>query len=549
MSTAGAWARPGTSGLPLASPARGWAPTEPRRLSQACEGGSLNTESGGDGGGTVVGVHPVHIKGPGLMAFSFSLPQTFETVKVVEFKHRPLAIIHLVARAGIVLWIVVWHVLVQRGYQRLETPFLRVHAADVKAPPDDAEGALPPYCTGKELSAVFDPRDVILYSGRRVGAAPSPRGAHPLPCIAWEAEDIAHFDPAVGLDIATRMNVTRTRFNARCQGLFDEGCAPLWLPQGAPDAVFTRRPEAYTVGLGMEASAFGGAVRFASGGVAGRTEPVPIYGEGGMPVGHASPIGDRDVLPVAALLRAAGMPGLDLSGHVLGSDQSARWAGATVRVSVNFRPSAAAGYFYTAELVALHNLRTEYVHVGAPKGLAERLVLHVHSLRLVFDAAGAVGRFDWETLAVSLLGGVALLGAATTLTELALLYVLPLRRAYRLFKYAPVPDLGLLDAPTGAKEREAVARAVERRRRKHSAIPPSASEGDLLAMARERPRSVHPYPHGEGVGVHGGPAAKGLRRPSSPWWARRKKAGGRPHHGPTGEPRPRGAAAAASELV
>ena len=62
-------------------------------------------------------------------------------------------------------------------------------------------------------------------------------------------------------------------------------------------------------------------------------------------------------------------------------------------------------------------------------------------VQLVFAQRSRVFAFDFRTMLLTLVSGMALLSTAKTITDLSLMYVLPHRRSYRLFVQKLTPDM------------------------------------------------------------------------------------------------------------
>ena len=94
--------------------------------------------------------------------------------------------------------------------------------------------------------------------------------------------------------------------------------------------------------------------------------------------------------------------------------------------------------------MAKNNLKAKFVRADAlggegPAANGTRVLHDVHGIQLLFSQEGELWIFDFPTLALSLLTGLAMLSLAKTLADLYLFYLAPKRDDYRIFARSDTP--------------------------------------------------------------------------------------------------------------
>lgn len=104
-----------------------------------------------------------------------------------------------------------------------------------------------------------------------------------------------------------------------------------------------------------------------------------------------------------------------------------------------------------------------YVVSHGVNGSALREYQDLHGINILFTTTGGPTYFDFQTLILTLVAGVALLASVKTLANVCLMYVLPRRADYRLFVQTVTPDF-LPDSEHESRVLDDVLRAKRRKR-------------------------------------------------------------------------------------
>jgi len=175
------------------------------------------------------------------------------------------------------------------------------------------------------------------------------------------------------------------------------------------------------------------------------------------------PVGD--VIELGDLLRVAGVDldnAAQSSMHAVNktSDELPRYTGLTLRVTVVYD---SVGYHYTVRANPIEAKVESYVVSHGVNGSALREYQDLHGINILFTTTGGPTYFDFQTLILTLVAGVALLASVKTLANVCLMYVLPRRADYRLFVQTVTPDF-LPDSEHESRVLDDVLRAKRRKR-------------------------------------------------------------------------------------
>ena len=87
-------------------------------------------------------------------------------------------------------------------------------------------------------------------------------------------------------------------------------------------------------------------------------------------------------------------------------------------------------------------------------------------MQLLFSQEGSLRVFDFPTLMLSIISGIAFVATAKTMVDCYLLYLAPKRRDYRLFVEASTPDF----SPDSQSEALVLNQVLERKRWKQAVL-------------------------------------------------------------------------------
>jgi len=152
-----------------------------------------------------------------------------------------------------------------------------------------------------------------------------------------------------------------------------------------------------------------------------------------------------DIVPVSMFLQAAGISLGDVADSSTSNKttDSKRDSGVLLLVAITYDNGGVGRPTYVYNVAAIPN--SEYKMVEAinypdsPQG-ETRKIINRHGVKLVFLTTGNIGRFDFQTLLIQLVSALGLLGVATLVVELFMLYVLPHRRFYNKYKFEETVD-------------------------------------------------------------------------------------------------------------
>lgn len=149
-----------------------------------------------------------------------------------------------------------------------------------------------------------------------------------------------------------------------------------------------------------------------------------------------------DIVDIRTLLRAAGVDSLDVQSKVV-NGKTLRYDGALLMMVITYSNNGLhpSKLEYTYEVQILQGadvVAMEPTQIrSSDKSVHER---NRHGINVLFMVSGAVGKFDFQTLLMNIVSGAVLLGVATTVVDLLLLYVMPDKDLYKRHKYELTED-------------------------------------------------------------------------------------------------------------
>jgi len=146
--------------------------------------------------------------------------------------------------------------------------------------------------------------------------------------------------------------------------------------------------------------------------------------------------------------------GVDLNAWAANGAEVQRSAGAAVILSVDYQANLLNGVMRYEYLVNASKLEAKTTFFGSfastfgagPKSTRE--VFSLHGVQIIFQQTGGLTSFDFFTLLLTFVSGLALVSISKTVTNAFLLYAAPMRDKYRLFlqvhtpNFAPSSDAG-----------------------------------------------------------------------------------------------------------
>lgn len=349
------------------------------------------------------------------MAIDWDDVLAYSTTKIVRIRSAKLGGVYRLAQVGIFLYVVVYTIILNKGYNKVDEAIGDVSCNVRRAEVQKKQADLP-YCT------------------------PATK------CVSWPPA-MTSVSKLHSLLVATRISAANLTLNSAC-GLYDYDC-DLYTVTGN-ETVYVGDVEDSTIQVEHTVTA---------GGLVGGSE----FPSSNVVMGWNSKSCDKcksswtqsqgqgDVMTLQQLLDAAGV---DLSAS------DTRYEGITLLVKIAYNNTADRGKIdYAYHVLATDIQAKEAMHYPLGDVILD---LNLHGVKLVFLQEGGVGVFDFFTLLLNCVAGMALLASAATLADLALVYVLPQKHLYMLFKYSQTPDfdpddeheLALLDKVIRKKQKK-----------------------------------------------------------------------------------------------
>mmetsp|Transcript_36607 Transcript_36607/g.122587 ORF Transcript_36607/g.122587 Transcript_36607/m.122587 type:complete len:426 (-) Transcript_36607:186-1463(-) len=396
---------------------------------------------------------------------------SYSTEKQVVVRHRWAGILYYSCCLFVLIYVVAVQIIANQGF----TAFQAL-SGTVKG------SFLPP--------ASLSPVDSLHYcnqSAKRRGAV--------QPCVSWDAS-LTTQTYSNALLVGTRVTRRLQRRNASC-GELQYGCAP-W-SQATDDVVsaYVGDVESGTV-LVQHSVSSQSALSLLPGGrdaldSFGPRKPATLAGADGTSVATVPCDGQRsehdprcgkgrgDLFTLGQLLAAAGV---DLDAPSLSSvGETKRSAGVTLILSVDYRANLltrSADYSYLVNASRLEAKATFFGSFASTFGAgpnATREVFSLHGVQLIFEQSGGLTSFDFFTLLLTFVSGLALVSISKSITNTFLLYLAPRRNEYRLFLRSQTPDF----APANQAERRALADLVASKRRKRAICDGQPAAPELVS--------------------------------------------------------------------
>ena len=159
-----------------------------------------------------------------------------------------------------------------------------------------------------------------------------------------------------------------------------------------------------------------------------RLDPCDDYPDGLCPpYVHVGVAGRYDIVPLASLLRAAGVTTLEQPSDAAADPHaSLRHAGCVLMVHISYtntRTASTAEFEYTVSVERVKGSEYKAVQRGDTRVNGTRE--NRHGIQLVVVFSGEVGSFDFQTLLVNLAGGAGLLAVGAVIVDFIALYVAP----------------------------------------------------------------------------------------------------------------------------
>lgn len=343
---------------------------------------------------------------------------SYDTIKLVKIRDRRLGIMHHLLQLGIFVYIIVYTIIVQQRYLKLEIPYGTIRATAQE--PDTWQSAdTLPYCA--QYQAKLNNR--TNYN-----------------CTYLLGLDLT-YPPALmdSILVATRIKDTFYPVaNPNCSTSslpVTLDCAPN-MNAGVATRYYTADIENYT--LYFEHAIFGHQNNIA-------TTNANLKGEFTYQTGYTEHLPSdptlRDYFTLSQIIDAAGKPDLDVASGLTGSTGSLRYDGLLIITTVEYSNRVSnpkeLKYDYKFYTIPDVNVISQEPTKPVAGGLSQR---SWYGVRLVFLVIGSIGKFDFPTLLTSLVNGLVLVKVATTIVDLLILYIMPDKNIYKRHKFEVTED-------------------------------------------------------------------------------------------------------------
>eukprot|EP00296_Roombia_truncata_P000429 JP436100.1.p2 GENE.JP436100.1~~JP436100.1.p2 ORF type:complete len:308 (-),score=113.89 JP436100.1:71-883(-) len=183
---------------------------------------------------------------------------------------------------------------------------------------------------------------------------------------------------------------------------------------------------------------------------------------------------DGDFISVRNLLKAAHLDLDDISTQTTDREPN-RYAGLNIMVKIIFNNNGAAEYAYQPEVLPAEAKLVGEFGINYPY---ERRVHNQHGVRFKFVISGEIKMFDFKTLLLSFVSGLALTSLAALFVDTLITYVMPQKDNYKLFKYHLTPDF----SPEDADEQALLDKILAKKRRERDLLE-GVGKGTALEVA------------------------------------------------------------------
>ncbi|EFA80398.1 P2X receptor [Heterostelium album PN500] len=343
------------------------------------------------------------------MAIDWDNMLVYSTVKVVKIKDRKLSILHFLFLIAIFVYIIIYSVIVKKGYLETEVPIGSVRAT-LRAPSNFTYPL--PYCQGQPNA---DPS---------IGF---------LPCQYWDENLVTYplNDKSVSISTRVRSSVQ----SANCSF-----ASPNCRYQDDPtkdENFFIGDIERYTIYIDHTMYASGSKIQKNAKSLSGRIitadDKSETLDDGISSVGIA---GKPDIIELGTLLKLADINLDDQS--LIDNSTTIRYDGINIFLFITYSNTFSYNlnkYRYTYSVSKIENTEYTVAESVYTTDVENRYIFKRHGIRIIFIQDGDISTFQFQALLITLVSGLGLLAIATTITDLLAIKLMPHKQTYSNFKY------------------------------------------------------------------------------------------------------------------
>jgi len=347
---------------------------------------------------------------------------SYSTVKIVQIQDKRLGLLHYFFMLCILGYVVGYTVLWQMRYLREEVPIGSIRTS-LMSP--QTKGIIPP--PAQDI-------DYCLQHNSTKDGFPN------YECVFWDESFVVFpiLEPSA-MFIATRVTNSSQELENNCD-LTVNTCK--YANVAPPNNVYIADIENFTLLIdhAMYTSQLGYQAN-------GQDLPGSLLDQNGNKITSFPPgdqvgvIGKQDIMHISMVLEAAGIYSLDTPGLV-NKTLSKRDEGLVLLIFITYSNTFSYNtnsidYEITVEPVTDTKFKSEQPIYD--KDYQSRVIWNRHGLRLLLLPAGVLGKFDFQTLLLSLVSGLGLLAAATLIVDVIAIRLMPGRGVYRRYKYQETP--------------------------------------------------------------------------------------------------------------
>jgi len=346
---------------------------------------------------------------------------SYSTLKIVKIRDRRLGALHYLLQLGIFIYIIIYTIVIQQRYLKSEIPFGSIRSTIQEPATLDAKSL--PYCLQNQPTLNGRANyNCTFMLGRDLSYPPAIMDSI---FVSTRLKDTYYYPPNCGSTIGVDEIVTNF------------ACISALTNVSVENRYYLGGIENYTVYI--EHAIYGEVTDIVTtnADLKGELE----YSDGSKrELTDADRLDTGDVFDLSEILQAAGIDSLD-SDSTVNAANSKRYDGVLVLVIIQYSNRASAPsqfkYTYSFKVLTGVDVIVQEPSVVQPNGqIMARSRYGVHFMYLV---TGSIGKFDFQVLLTSIVAGLVLLGIATTIVDVLMIYgpikLMPQKSLYKETKY------------------------------------------------------------------------------------------------------------------
>ncbi|KAF2071100.1 hypothetical protein CYY_007586 [Polysphondylium violaceum] len=343
------------------------------------------------------------------MALDWDDILSYNTVKVVRIRDRRLGILHITFMASIVIYIVIYSIILNKGYLNLETPVGSIRASLLK--PSQSQTNFP-YCSNQA-----NPNPNIL----------------PLKCEYWDESNVVY---PIGEETAF---CATTRVKYYNQTADCEFTSPTCTYKDSDNAqnIYVADIERFTLlidhtmyapvsGIQRNALSLHGYIQDENNKEIQVNQGINTIGVQGKP----------DIIELGLLLNYTGI-NLD-NPSLINPNLTMRYDGLIILVFIDYSntySNSIKNIKYTYSTSVVQDTEFTVVEPVVLDNINHRFVFKRHGIRMLFFQTGSIGHFKFQSLLLTFVSGMGLLAISTLIVDQLAIRILPQRKSYQSFKF------------------------------------------------------------------------------------------------------------------